>query len=453
MRKSNLYFNRIGRDQISIAADFKTFFDNIAIDNADTISMRYGEVTRALNMAFRNTDARNSNNLQVGSYGRWTAIKGISDLDMLYIMPEWTWDDYKDGGQAKLLRHAANAIKSRYPRTEVYPDTLVVVVEYANFKIEVQPVFNDSHGHYLYPYARGVGGWRTTKPRPELDATASLNRDTNGNLRRLAKMARAWKNKHGVQMGGLLIDTLAHNYLRTTDQFDKTSFGACGNMIAGFLEFLADQPDQDRYAALGSGQHVKVKKKFQKKARKGADIALRALEAGEGAAANNLWRALLGRAFPYGARSILLEKSYTAASGPMRTEEFIEDMFPVDIRYSLRLECEVTQDGFRAFLMRAARRLGGVKYIKREKMLRFYIESHTIKRDFDVYWKVLNRGPEAFRRDMVRGQIERGDPSKIEHSSFRGEHVVDCFAVQNGVVVAKDRIHVPITDESEGGYG
>ncbi|WP_323689893.1 nucleotide-binding domain-containing protein [Rhizobium sp. AN64] len=92
-----------------------------------------------------------------------------------------------------------------------------------------------------------------------------------------------------------------------------------------------------------------------------------------------------------------------------------------------------------------------MKHIKREKMLRFYIESHTIKRDFDVYWKVLNRGPEAIRRDMVRGQIERGDPSKIEHSAFRGEHVVDCFAVQNGVVVAKDRIHVPITDESEGG--
>lgn len=161
-----------------------------------------------------------------------------------------------------------------------------------------------SSGHYLYPYARGVGGWRTTKPRPELDATASLNRDTNGNLRRFAKMARAWKNKHGVQMGGLLIDTLAYNYLRTTDQFDNTSFGACGNMIAGFLGFLADQPDQDRHAALGSGQHVKVKRSFRRKSPKGRGHCNKG-EAAESAAANNLWRALLGRAFLYGARSIL----------------------------------------------------------------------------------------------------------------------------------------------------
>ena len=39
------------------------------------------------------------------------------------------------------------------------------------------------------------------------------------------------------------------------------------------------------------------------------------------------------------------------------TEEFIEDMFPVDIYYSLRLECEVKQNVFRAVLLRAMRRV------------------------------------------------------------------------------------------------
>ena len=68
-----------------------------------------------------------------------------------------------------------------------------------------------------------------------------------------------------------------------------------------------------------------------------------------------------------------------------------------------------------------------------------------------MYWKVLNRGSEAIRLDKIRGQIEPDSGSKIkkEHSDFRGEHVVDCYAVQDGVVVAKDRIHVPIVDESE----
>lgn len=31
-----------------------------------------------------------------------------------------------------------------------------------------------------------------------------------------------------------------------------------------------------------------------------------------------------------------------------------------------------------------------------------------------------------------------------ETTDFNGEHIVECFAIQNGVVVAKGRIKVPI---------
>lgn len=69
---------------MSIADDFKKFLDNIKVDNSSTISLRYGEITASLNKKFRNTESKTDNSLQVGSYGRWTAIKGISDLDMIY---------------------------------------------------------------------------------------------------------------------------------------------------------------------------------------------------------------------------------------------------------------------------------------------------------------------------------------------------------------------------------
>ena len=78
---------------MSIADTFKQFLNNLAVDNAQTISERYAEITRALNIKFRDTESRTANSLQVGSYGRHTAIKGISDLDMLYIMPKRSWDD------------------------------------------------------------------------------------------------------------------------------------------------------------------------------------------------------------------------------------------------------------------------------------------------------------------------------------------------------------------------
>jgi hypothetical protein len=67
---------------LSIADTFQQFLRNLAVDNAQTISDRYGEITCALNKKFRDTESKTANTLQVGSYGRHTAIKGISDLDM-----------------------------------------------------------------------------------------------------------------------------------------------------------------------------------------------------------------------------------------------------------------------------------------------------------------------------------------------------------------------------------
>lgn len=183
---------------MSIADTFKQFLSNIAVDNDDTISLRYGEVTAALNKKFRDTDSKFSNSLQVGSYGRWTAIKGISDLDMLYIMPAGKWDSYKDGGQSRLLDDTKNAIKSRYPSTTVLKDRLVIQVLYRDFHIEVQPVFEQADGSFKYPDTYDGGSWKITKPREEIAAMKESNVQKNKNLRRLCKMARAWKNKHGL---------------------------------------------------------------------------------------------------------------------------------------------------------------------------------------------------------------------------------------------------------------
>ncbi len=373
---------------------------------------------------------------------------------MLYIMPAGKWDDYKNKGQQRLLDDAAAAIRQRYPSTEIYADTLVVVIQYQNFRIEAQPVFKEADGSYTYPYAKSGGCWRTTKPQDELDTTSSVNGEKNGNLRLLARMARAWRNKHGVAMGGLLIDTLAHNFLVSTTAYDNTAYGSCCYMMRDFLAYLADQPNQDRYAALGSGQHVKVYKKFQSKAKKGLELTKNAIEAGEEEIANNRWRKVFGRGYPYAVSKTVARQEYIYEGSyeARNTEEFVEDRFPVDVRYLLRLDCEVKQSGFRTFMLRASRAVGIRRLpVPRSKSLRFYVDEHNIPGVFHLYWKVLNRGRMAIERDMIRGQIEADRGSRVKHetSNFRGEHVVDCYAVKNGVVVAKDRIHVPIMDEGE----
>ncbi|MEK9825244.1 MAG: nucleotidyltransferase, partial [Methylotenera sp.] len=140
---------------MSVADMFEGFLDNLKVDNSEQVSLRYGEVTKSLNQKFRDSDSTTANSLQVGSYGRYTGIKGISDLDMLYIMPKSKWETYKSGKQSQLLTDVKDAIKDRYPKTDVRVDRLVVTVTYTNFHIEVQPVFEETdvegNGYFQYP--------------------------------------------------------------------------------------------------------------------------------------------------------------------------------------------------------------------------------------------------------------------------------------------------------------
>lgn len=422
---------------------FKDFLGNIAVDNAAQISLRYEEITASLNIKFRNTESKTANSLQVGSYGRWTAIKGVSDLDMLYIMPSSKWPEYKNGKQSKLLTDTKDAIKEKYPRTEVFVDRLVVRVLYKNFHIEVQPVFELEDQIFYYPDTYNGGKWKPTKPREEISTLADANKKKNRNLRRLCKMARAWKNKHGVGMGGLLIDTLSYNFLNSTTTYDDKSFSYYDLMSRDFFEYLSGLPDQEYFAAVGSGQRVNVKKKFQKKAKKAHELCVGAIEAEGTHGVNDKWKKIYGRPFPAKPSTTYesVAKSHQAWDD---TEQFIEDKYPIDIRYNLQIDCDVSQAGFLTHKLRTMLSMH-IPLLANKKLL-FTIIENDVPEPYSIEWKVLNRGSEAQRRDCIRGQIvsDLGKHQLKETTTFNGHHIVECYVIKNNVVVAKDRIDVPI---------
>lgn len=422
---------------------FQELLDNLSIKNSETISNRYGQITSCLNNKFRDTESKTANSLQVGSYGRWSGIKGISDLDMLYIMPSGKKDTYKDN-QSKLLTDTKDAIKKRYPTTTVKVDRLIVQVNYEKFTVEVQPVFENDDGSFEYPDTYNGGCWKTTKPREEIEAMKEFVDQKNKNLRKLCKMARAWKNKHGVGMGGLLIDTMAYKFLKNNKEYDDKSYASYDSMCRDFFEYLSNEPDQEYYLALGSNQQVKVKKKFQKKAKKAYNLATKAIQSGTSNSANQTWKKIFGRPFPKVA--VAIEEVKKSAYTFKDTEQFIEDseLYSIDIRAWLKLECSVSQDGFRDNFL--TRMLLSKMPLSPAKSMNFFIDNHSIKGEFTVLWKVLNRGPESERRDCIRGQLvpDNGHKNKSEKTRFKGEHVVECYAIQNNVVIAKDRIRVPI---------
>ncbi len=427
---------------------FKQFVFNIKIpeDKAGTISYRYGRITKALNEKFRDTDSKAANTLQVGSYGRYTGIKGISDLDMVYIMPSSKWDEYNvKGGQSKLLQDTKNAISSTYSASDIKVDRCVVTVNFSDSHIDIQPVFEIEDQDYKYPDTYNDGSWKVTKPRKEMSAMTESEQEKNKNLRRLCKMARAWKNKNGVYMGGLLIDTLAYNFLNSTSTYDSVSFSSYDEMCRDFFKYLYDQPkDQKEYGALGSKQRVKVHKSFKRKSKKAYDLSLEAIEANSDNSKHNKWRDIFGTDFPK------YEKEETEAKlineNYRKTEEYIESLYPIHILYDLKIDCEIKQNGFRNGLLRDF--LVNKIRLLPNKSLRFYIDKIDIPYPYQVKWKVTNRGEQAIKRDCIRGQIvdDTGSLEKQETTNFKGSHFVECYVIKDNMVVAKDTIDVPISE-------
>lgn len=421
---------------------FDGLLSNLKVDNNTSIAARRDEIVKALNKEFRGLDGSTAYKLMVGSYGRFTAIRGISDLDLLFIMPPSSWDSLKDeSGPASVLAQARSVIQARYPTTSVKVDRLVVVVKFGTFMFEVQPVFEQEDGSFKYPdtYSKT---WKVTKPRDEIKETSAYDDITNGNLRKLCKMARAWKNKHGVVMGGLLLDTLAHNFFQKTTDHDSATTATFDRMVRDFFLFLSEEDDHDHYQALGSHQDVKVKKKFQKKAKSAYELSLKAIDAQGTTAVNGKWKKIFGRPVPN------LESTKVAASTFLfnDTEEFIEDEFPVDVRYSVTVDCTVTQDGFRTDSLR--RMLARGMWLRPQKTLDFIVTECEVEEPFVIKWKVLNRGDEAERRNEIRGRIIHSDSkTHRECTRFRGEHYVECYVLKDGVVVARDHVEVPISTQ------
>ncbi|GGO01170.1 nucleotide-binding domain-containing protein [Nocardia rhizosphaerihabitans] len=424
---------------------FDALLANLKVGEAvATIASRRDEIAKTLNKEFRSKDGCTDHKLMVGSFGRHTAINGVSDLDMIFILPPGIRSNY-DGetGPRRILNRVRDDLNARYPNTDIRVDQCVVRVQFTSnsFKFEVQPAFENADGSFDYPDTK-ASRWKITKPREEIAATKECNDSTSTNMRHLARMARAWKNTNGVNMGGLLIDTLVHKFFAQTNDYDSAGTSSFDLMARDFFEFLKNEPEQGYYLALGSRQHVHVKAKFQPKARKAYNRCLKAIEDEGKAAANQTWREVFGSSVPLARSASKASRSFSD------TEEFIEDKYPIDISETVSIDCEVTQDGWRPTRLRNMLRTGAP--LRSDKNLKFWVTDCSVEEPYTLKWKVLNRGQEAERRNMVRGQIvESRRPGTIaEHSDFKGEHVVECYVVKDGIVVARDRIDVPISNTS-----
>lgn len=288
-----------------VADWFRSFCSNIQVQDGGMISMRYKRITRQLNTDFWNTTSDTSHSLYVGSYGRNTAIKGFSDLDVIFQLPTslyGKYNNYSCNGQSALLNVVKTSIKKTYSTTRMRADGLVIVVPFTDgMKFEIMPVFLNTDDSYKYPDSNNGGSWKITNPKPEIQAIKDRNKSCNNNLISLCRMVRSWRRKWKVSISGFLIDTLAYQFLENYKYRDK-SYSYYDHMCKDFFKWMADQNSKQKYwRALGSGQYVYRKGPFVYKAKQCYNISLEAIEKATSQReqpAKRKWREIFGTEFP-----------------------------------------------------------------------------------------------------------------------------------------------------------
>ena len=430
---------------MSLKNDFQTFINNLKPTNISDMKITVGEIAKKLNNHYYNLSSDTTSHMYiVGSVGRTTSIKGGSDLDILFDLPHSTYKQYDsrtNNGQSALLQEVKNVLKDRYPKTDISGDGQVVVINFSNYTVELVPGFKQADNNFRYPDTNNGGSWKITKPLLEINESKSTAKDTDDNFRHIANMLRAWKNKQGFKFGGLLIDTLTYNFLNSKTEYRNIGFDSYLDMTKELFKYLKDlNKNQSYWYALGSNQKVYNcdNGKFVTKAQNAYKKIEKLTE--ESSNINKELRELFGNKFPE-TTTRKVRDSYSD------TEQFIEDMVQVDIKYSLHIDCKVTQNGFTPKLLSYI--LKNSMYLRPQKNLEFFIvdiDSQIVGK-YDVYWKVKNEGEIAKARNCIRGEIIKQNSKKIyEHTDFKGEHYVECYIIQNSVCIAMDRIDVPISN-------
>lgn len=421
---------------------FKNYCESIQITpkEREKWDNRLNSICKKLNKQYYDINSDTENIILVGSVGRGTAIKGVSDWDCIFSLPDLVYkkfNAYQNNGQSALLQEVKDVIKELYPKTKIKGDGQVVVIEYSDGGIiELVPAFKQFDDSYKYPNSNNGGSWKITNPIPEINSAIKNSNETGKHYKYLCQLLRKWKDTNGFKFKGLLIDTLVKNFI--DDKLDNVNinFKEYEVIIKDLFKYLSNQSSERKFwFALGSNQKITNDDsgKFIKKASKVYSLLQDVKDAKE---IKEIFIGLFGNDFV----------GKEANTRRAKNENFIEEMFLVDIRYNIQLDCNISQDGFRPSKLRTF--LSNKWKLKNNKRLDFYIVENNIPKvvqdDVVWYWKVRNTGVEAKYRNMERGEIREGNMRWQEATSFSGKHYVECYAVLNNVVVARARIEVPI---------
>lgn len=176
----------------------------------------------------------------VGSYGKGTAVRPPSDIDMLYLLPVSEYyriNQVLGNGQSQLLQEVKRALADTFPRTDLSADGQVIKAPFASYSVEVVPAFQCNDGTYVTCHTANGGSWRASNPVAEYQAIAYLDTVYNHKATHLIKMLKAWKRKCNVPLKSITLEIAACSFVHQWP-YNQQSIFWYDWMVRDFFAFL-----------------------------------------------------------------------------------------------------------------------------------------------------------------------------------------------------------------------
>lgn len=351
----------------------------------------------------------------------------------------------------------ANALKRKTKQFNAEPEvkTSCVRVKYADgyhidFAIyrRYYDVWSD-----CWVYEHAGSDWTQRELKGLTDWFTTQNNASDGKLRKVVRLSKmfcksrsSWKNMPSGLLQTVLCDEkLQDSYTRIDELFYFTMKEIVNRLELDTSVAAPVDNGRDLTPRKSDTQKMTNWKNRLKSKLEDLEILFKddcskadALQAWYGFFNHDFWNEPVTETSNYSAKLIL-----KSVSSFVDTEQFIDDLYPVDLSYRCSVSCQVSGNGFRpkplSDFLQLLRR-----YLPHNFEIRCTMVYTNCPPPYRVLWKVKNVGPEAERLNQVRGQIEEKGNSIVEHSRFYGNHYIECYIVKNGICVAKTRVDIPI---------
>lgn len=291
-----------------VVRHFEQFLRELELKNPERLDAE-GKAERVAKSLFANyypnLEFDPSCYLKVGSYGKRTATRPPTDLDMIFVMP---WDVYgridtlTGNKQSQFLQEVRRALLVTFPNTEVSADGPAVVAPFQTYNVDVVPAFHFSTGDYAGQYyiadTTDGGRWKLTNPVAEYNCLYRVDAAWAGKATHLLKMLKAWKRECNVPIKSICLEVLTMVFVEQWVHHDQTIF-YYDWMIRDFFAFMLNYVNGSAKPA-GNTEWIPLGDDWESKCRTAYARALKACDyerADDDFEASSEWQKIFGSQF------------------------------------------------------------------------------------------------------------------------------------------------------------